>query len=234
MPIPRFAAAEGIKDSAYDAVVLVTAASSPDTLPDPFRAHVEEAKSIDSSVFSSPSVIKCSDVAGGRFVLAATGPLNRGIDDVRRISDAAFNGVNRALKAGASAPLIVFTKDVRGSGKTTERYVKAVEVGLLGVADALHVPLQVREAKPESEKVEKVGYVANYPDGEPMKEVSAGLAFRQSSFDVLRRLQTLSTMWRQEDAWLVTSAAEIPREWPLLKLRTTLGRHLRTFPSRST
>ena len=41
-----------------------------------------------------------------RLIYSPVGPVNRDYDDIRRFRDAAYRGVKRALKAGATKPLI--------------------------------------------------------------------------------------------------------------------------------
>ena len=78
---------------------------------------------------------------GERFVLSPTGPLDRCEDDVRRFFDAAEVGIKRALKAGASKPLLVVIPD--------ENMEQSLMVAVLGAMHALYTNLEHRESRPE-------------------------------------------------------------------------------------
>ena len=71
-----------------------------------------------------------------------SGPLNRDVDDVRRLSDAACAGVQRALAAGARRPLLVSPARVSLPG-----FEDALLAATLGALHATYVPLEVREAR---------------------------------------------------------------------------------------
>ena len=85
----------------------------------------------------------CEGVAGGRLVLASTGPVTRDFDDVRRFQDAAQKAVKRALAAGARNPLLVVHYSATGALQAL--FANYLSVAAAGALAQCHVPLQVRE-----------------------------------------------------------------------------------------
>ena len=80
-----------------------------------------------------------------------TGPLNRDYDDVRRYKDASIKGVNRALKAGKRTPILLVDNN------NNNEYEASLLVTLLGALEAVYVPIEVREAFPTKNKVNRLG-----------------------------------------------------------------------------
>jgi leucyl aminopeptidase len=74
--------------------------------------------------------------------LAPTGPVSRDHDDVRRVGDAAREGVRRARDAGARRPLVV----VAGVPADPD-FAEAVPVAAFGAIGGLWEPLEAREAR---------------------------------------------------------------------------------------
>jgi leucyl aminopeptidase len=142
--------AAALVDPRFDAVVLVTD-GSPSGLPAVDAAR-EQARKLDARSDLDVSLVP-AELAGGRLVLAPTGPLARDYDDVRRIADAARAGIARARDAGARAPLLVV--------RAGERYARADEVAALGAMYGLWEPLEAREALGEDavEPVHTLGLV---------------------------------------------------------------------------
>uniref|UniRef100_A0A8C9SBL4 Zgc:152830 n=1 Tax=Scleropages formosus TaxID=113540 RepID=A0A8C9SBL4_SCLFO len=129
--------------SDFDGVVLV--AESYEYLPnelEDLRRPLQDYSSLDSGFTEEVVVVKVPELAGDRLVFASTGPVNRDYDDVRRFSEAAIKGIQRALKAGMQRPLLVCPK--HGG------YEQSPLVAALGALHALYVPLEIREAKPKS------------------------------------------------------------------------------------
>ncbi|TNM89407.1 hypothetical protein fugu_003641 [Takifugu bimaculatus] len=127
------------KNQNFDGIVLVT--QSHDTLPaelESLKAPLQDYSSVDSGLGEDVVVLKVPGLPGNRLVFASTGPLNRDYDDIRRFSDAAVNGIKRALKAGMQRPLLVCPphKDYKNSSL----------VAALGALQALYMPLEIREA----------------------------------------------------------------------------------------
>ncbi|CAG2121947.1 unnamed protein product, partial [Medioppia subpectinata] len=83
-------------------------------------------------------------------------------DDVRRFTEAAVKGVQRALSAGAKKPLVVLP--------TNSDHLKAFSLydlaTLLGAYSALYVPLEIREAIPlKSKKLDSINFTNFSSDG---------------------------------------------------------------------
>jgi len=136
------------KDQNFDGIVLV--AQSHDTLPSQLeclKAPLLDYSSVDTGLGEEVVLLKVPGAPGNRLVFAATGPVNRDYDDVRRFSDAAVSGIKRAMKAGMQRPLLVCPP--HGD------YEKSTLVAALGALHALYMPLEVREAnmKPSPYKV---------------------------------------------------------------------------------
>ncbi|XP_017770642.1 PREDICTED: putative aminopeptidase W07G4.4 [Nicrophorus vespilloides] len=122
----------------------------------------------DPSLASEVAILS-SDLPAGRIVLSSAGPLDPDYDDVRSFRDAAYKGVKRALKAGVKKPLI----HLQGHPD----YEDAELVTLLGALEALHVPIQIRELKPENlPKIEQLGVVhADATKGSKLIELAKAL-----------------------------------------------------------
>ncbi len=149
------AAAAASAGGAHDAVVLVAPdpkAATADLAP--CREAIEAAAGVDARFASGVSLLAAVSVAGGRLVVAPTGPLTRDQDDVRRFATAAAQGMRRARDAGARSPLLVIAGIPNDA-----RFAHAVEVAGLGALGALWEPLEAREAlgQQECEPIESVG-----------------------------------------------------------------------------
>ncbi|XP_070690469.1 putative aminopeptidase W07G4.4 [Pempheris klunzingeri] len=134
-----------IKNQNYDGIVLVT--QSHETLPaelECLKAPLQDYSSVDRGLGEEVVILKVTDLPGNRLVFASTGPVNRDYDDVRRFSDAAVNGIKRALKAGMQRPLLVCPPH--------KDYKESSVVAALGALHALYMPLEVREAHISSSK----------------------------------------------------------------------------------
>uniref|UniRef100_I3KAK4 Zgc:152830 n=1 Tax=Oreochromis niloticus TaxID=8128 RepID=I3KAK4_ORENI len=124
--------------SSFDGIVLVT--QSHESLPselESLKAPLQDY-SVDSGLGEEVVVIKVPGLPGNRLVFASTGPVNRDYDDIRRFSDAAVNGIQRALKAGMQRPLLVCPPHADYKNNTL--------VAALGALHALYMPLEVRES----------------------------------------------------------------------------------------
>lgn len=134
---PAQAAAAG---SSFDAVVLVGHAPAAVALP-ALASHLAAANAADARFASTVNLLPAEGVAGGRLVVAPTGPLGRDHDDVRRYADAARAGVRRARDAGAKAILLLLQAPPSG-----DTYAEAPAVAALGAVGGLWEPLEAREA----------------------------------------------------------------------------------------
>merc|ERR1712123_95906 len=113
-----------------------------------FADQLEAAFLLDKSL-GEPGA-ELLNMAGERFVLSPTGPLNRCEDDVRRFFDAALSGVKRALKAGAKKPLLLVIPD--------ERLDQSLLVAIMGAMQGLYTTLEHRESRPaEASKASALG-----------------------------------------------------------------------------
>jgi leucyl aminopeptidase len=150
--MPEIVSTSDVKDPQFDGVVLVT--DCEDNIPEQFKSttctlkqHLEHD---DAAKTSETVVVVCPNLASKRLIYAPTGPVTRDYDDVRRFQEASLKGLKRALAAGCKSPLLVCPNH--------ERYPLSARVTALGALHAIHVPLEVREAKPEkSQKVTKLG-----------------------------------------------------------------------------
>uniref|UniRef100_A0A8C8EM81 Cytosol aminopeptidase domain-containing protein n=1 Tax=Oncorhynchus tshawytscha TaxID=74940 RepID=A0A8C8EM81_ONCTS len=157
--------------SSYDGIVLVT--QSYDTLPkelECLKAPLLDYSSVDCGLGDEVVVLKVPGLPGNRLVFASTGPVNRDYDDVRRFSDAAVNGIKRAMKAGMQRPLLVCPRH--------SSYDRSTLVAALGALHALYMPLEVREAsvKPSQYKVCVLGlWVDQEAQGKELVNLASAL-----------------------------------------------------------
>lgn len=128
-----------LRNQNFDGIVLVT--QSHESLPselESLKAPLQDYSAVDSGLGEEVVVIKVPGLPGNRLVFASTGPVNRDYDDIRRFSDAAVNGIQRALKAGVQRPLLVCPPHADYKNNTL--------VAALGALHALYMPLEVRES----------------------------------------------------------------------------------------
>uniref|UniRef100_A0A8C7Q2M5 Cytosol aminopeptidase domain-containing protein n=1 Tax=Oncorhynchus mykiss TaxID=8022 RepID=A0A8C7Q2M5_ONCMY len=155
----------------YDGIVLVT--QSYDTLPKELqclKAPLLDYSSVDCGLGDEVVLLKVPGLPGNRLVFASTGPVNRDYDDVRRFSDAAVNGIKRAMKAGMQRPLLVCPRH--------SSYDRSTLVAALGALHALYMPLEVREAsvKPSQYKVCVLGlWVDQEAQGKELVDLASAL-----------------------------------------------------------
>ena len=135
-----------------------------------FAAELAAAALLDAHALSSVAVLAAPTAAGGRLVFSPTGPLDRDMDDVRRVADAVARGVKRAVAAGARAPLLLLPASVTARGGA---FAQALLVALVAVCDALYVPLSVRLGKPQPAVGGAVGSVFVHAAGVPAEELAA-------------------------------------------------------------
>nr|XP_020449380.1 putative aminopeptidase W07G4.4 [Monopterus albus] len=160
-----------VKNQNFDGIILVT--QSHDTLPDELqclKAPLQDYSSVDSGLGEEVVLLKVPGLPGNRLVFASTGPVNRDYDDVRRFSDAAVNGIKRALKAGMQRPLLVCPPH--------KEYKNSTLVAALGALHALYMPLEIREAKmkPTGYKVCVLGlWAAQEAQGKKLMELADAL-----------------------------------------------------------
>ena len=163
-------------DPAYDAVVLVIAPGEARCGVAKLDDVVNRARAADAAIDRGTTVLPVEGIPSGRLVLAATGPVDRDADDVRRFADAAAQGVERARAAGAKRPMVVLPKDAI---PTDCRFEFAVETTALAAIGAVWQPLEGREAAvartdrtcPES--IEAVGFHCTGSDSKRLEQVVA-------------------------------------------------------------
>jgi len=85
-------------------------------------------------------LVPAPGLAGGRVVLAPTGPLDRDYDDARRWTEAACEGIKRAIKAGAKAPVLAVFFPTS--------WPTAPLLALMGALDGAYVPHEIRQDVP--------------------------------------------------------------------------------------
>lgn len=143
----------------WDALIVVTGVLPP-RLPELLELAVRQVMEVDRTAASTTRLIATPGAPGRRLILAPTGPLSRDQDDVRRVGDAAVEGMRLARDAGAIRPVLL----LRGV-PLTGRYERAVEVAALAALGGLWEPLEAREAlgEAECEPVVEVGIVV--PEG---------------------------------------------------------------------
>lgn len=139
----------------YDCLIII--ADHFTSLPDSaLQADVLSLQAIDLRVGKELVVSHNARVPGQRLLLAATGPLNRDFDDVRRFSDAANNALKQAVAIGAVKPLLWVI------APSQSPFAHAAAAAYLGAAQALWQPLEAREHFGET--VEPVQQVALYSE----------------------------------------------------------------------
>ncbi|CAL1614964.1 unnamed protein product [Knipowitschia caucasica] len=160
-----------LKNQNFDGIVLVT--ESYETLPselESLKAPLQDYSAVDSAVGAEVVVLRVPGLPGNRLLFASTGPLNRDYDDVRRFSDAAVNGIKRALKTGMQRPLLVCPEH--------PQYKKSTLVAALGALHALYMPLEVRESrtKPSELKACVLGlWVTREEEGKRLVQLAEAL-----------------------------------------------------------
>ncbi|XP_065350512.1 putative aminopeptidase W07G4.4 [Cloeon dipterum] len=118
-------------------------------LPAVLLAPIEDQAAVDESLHSEGAVLRVQ-LPQKRLVYAPTGEINPDYDDVRSFAEAGAKAVKRALKAGVKCPLLILPSDC-------PEFPECDLVTLLGVLEALYVPLQLREAdKSRASKVQSL------------------------------------------------------------------------------
>jgi len=143
--------------SGYDAVLLVGHEPTKANLK-PLRAALKSLASADQSASSQVNLIAADGIAGGRLIVAPTGPVTRDFDDVRRYAEAASRGIQRARDAGAKAVLLVLQPSPKTSSGQSD-YSHAATIAALGACGGLWQPLEARRdlGQKNVEPVQKLG-----------------------------------------------------------------------------
>ena len=125
--------AVNLKDSniEYDCMVVV----QDEMLPSNLKEYVESAKKFDKAFSTDVSCFKCDGQA------TIYSPLDfDDYSDVRDYHKAGKKAIERALKGGFTAPLLVLP--------SSPKFKNGELLTLLGALDALYVPIQYREDVP--------------------------------------------------------------------------------------
>ena len=143
-------------EGGHDAVVFVRGEQDGE-VPPPLAQALATLRAADARADAQVSFVPIEGLAGGRLVVAPTGPLARDHDDARRFADAARAGLRRARDAGARSPLLLI-----GPAPSDPRYRNAAAVAALGAVGGLWEPLEAREAlgAEVAEPVTQIGVVA--------------------------------------------------------------------------
>ncbi|XP_076372169.1 dipeptidase B isoform X2 [Tachypleus tridentatus] len=145
----------------YDAVVIVATGVSENDLGgcvSKFRPYLTAYKEVDDVEGEVAVIALPENMPTKRLVYTPTGPLDRDYDDIRRFGEAAHAGIKRALKAGSKRPLLALSTQTGGM-----QFYDLVTI--LGALEALYVPLEIREAKPDkSKKAEHLGVCNFHPE----------------------------------------------------------------------
>jgi len=141
---PELRVTTSLVDKDFDCVVVVTTPSDSliANLPQEAQKAVENLQQKDSAAAGGVSFLTPTSIPSGRLVVSPSGPLNRDVDDVRRLNEAAFAGIKRALASGARRPLLASPPRVALPG-----FEDALLAATLGALHATYVPLEVREAR---------------------------------------------------------------------------------------
>ncbi|MCC2617892.1 leucyl aminopeptidase family protein [Aestuariibacter halophilus] len=145
-----------LKTSQWDSILLITdpdIQAAPAPLNDLLSAHAK----VDQRLGQQALMITATALPGSRMIVAPTGPLHRDYDDVRRVYDAARDGMQLAAQAGSIKPLVVVNVTA-----PSVAFEHALEVAYLGACQALWQPLEARQSLGEDavEPVEAIGLLA--------------------------------------------------------------------------
>ncbi|KTF80668.1 hypothetical protein cypCar_00010871 [Cyprinus carpio] len=164
----------------FDGIILIC--QSHEQLPDELeclKAPLQDYSTVDCCIGEEVVVVKVPGLPGNRVVFACTGPVNRDYDDVRRFSDAAANGIKRAMKAGMQRPLLVCPPHSSYAKNTLVAFLGALQFSTprnLVIFLYHHQPLEVREHKSPPHKVAVLGiWVKNQAQGEAITELATAL-----------------------------------------------------------
>lgn len=143
-----------VQSSDYDGVVLILLPKEKNVyIPRHIVSYVDNLLKVDKQIYNTPSVWNCDYVSGARLILSPTGDITP-YHDVNVVNEAAKRGILRALEAGVKKPLLVV--------QNLLEYPDSQLVTILGALEALYVPLQIRELKPDkANKIFRLGLHAD-------------------------------------------------------------------------
>jgi len=148
-PVPPLTALASLDaaTSSHDALILLVGGgtdfgAAADSVDPRLGVAIRRAMDLDAALATtrSPHVVLASEAPGGRLVVQAMGPLDRDVDDVRAVAEAAAQATLRAVEAGAKRPAIAVAtpKDAR--------FARALDVAALAALGSQWQPLEAREA----------------------------------------------------------------------------------------
>ncbi|CAH8850580.1 unnamed protein product [Trichobilharzia szidati] len=156
----------------FDSVVLVAEDLSDASTFIPLSKTLQEAAEVNKKFCTDVHTLTCSSLPSKRLVVSFTGPLDRDVDDARRITEASTKGISHAVKIGSTKPLLLLAP-LKSAQKLTHAWLQppvSCLASLLGAFHALYVPLEVREITPneshtsakssQSQKAELLGWYA--------------------------------------------------------------------------
>lgn len=158
-PIPELLALSSLDAaSGHDALVLLVggstdAAAAADGVDPRLGAAVRRAIALDAAIATgrSPNVVAAPELPGQRLVLQALGALDRDVDDVRAVGEAAAQATLRAIDAGARRPALAVAVP------SDPRFARAREVAALAALGSQWQPLEAREAGKAQRTAEAIG-----------------------------------------------------------------------------
>jgi leucyl aminopeptidase len=101
----------GVDHPAADCAIVVALFTKSFGIP-ALDAAVAAARALDAAATSAGGLYAAgTGIAGGRLILAPTGPLTHDTADVRAFADAAAAAVARAMAAGCKAPVLLVSSE---------------------------------------------------------------------------------------------------------------------------
>jgi leucyl aminopeptidase len=148
----------------YDALVVVAPEQDLPSLPLPSSvvSALQTFIKVDKQATGAVTLLVNEAAPGHRLIWSPVGSLTAEGVDVRIFGDAARKGMVRATEAGAVRPLLVVGPQHFVDAPEFER---VLEVCLLSALAGLYQPLQAREALPNLERVEIVGFWFDHRHG---------------------------------------------------------------------
>ncbi len=146
--------------ASHDALILLAGggadfAAAADSVDPRLGAVVRRAAALDAAIAAtrSPHFVAAAEVPGGRLVVQALGALDRDVDDVRAIAEAAVQATLRAIDAGARRPAIAL------AAPSGPRFARALDVAALAALGSQWQPLEAREAGRAGRVAEAIGVI---------------------------------------------------------------------------
>ncbi|MCC5879540.1 MAG: leucyl aminopeptidase family protein [Idiomarina sp.] len=159
---------EQLNHSNVDALIII--GSTFTSLPDELAKVFKQAQQADKRVGHSAQLIVSEQAPAQRLIIAPTGALDRDYDDVRRFYDAARQGIQVAMQAGATKPALWVTDVPASAG-----FANAVALSVFGLCQEVYEPLEAREHFGETlESIRELTLIAEHADTAWLAAVEAG------------------------------------------------------------